>query len=248
MIPKIIHYVWFGGNPLPDDAVRCIDSWRRFCPDYEIKEWNESNFDVASMPYTEEAYKARKFAFVADYVRLYALYYEGGIYMDTDVEVLKSLDPLLPNLAFSGFEDTNSVSTGIMASEKGGKWAKDNMEYYHGKHFLKPDGSLDMTTNVAIITRYMKQYGIKLNNTYQEFPDLITMYPKDYFCPKSHNSGRIFLSENSYTIHHFANSWEHKGLKYKLNKFTHRALCKIFGEDGHDRIVKLIRKRGCKNS
>lgn len=242
MIPKIIHYVWFGGNPLPEDAVKCIESWKKFCPEYEIKEWNESNFDVNSLAYTKEAYQARKFAFVADYVRLYALYNEGGIYMDTDVEVLKSLDPLLDNPAFSGFEDKNSVSTGILASEKGGKWAKDNMEYYHDKHFLRPDGGLDMTTNVAIVTEYMKQFGIQLNNTYQEFTNLMILYPKDFFCPKSHNSGRIFLTDNSYTIHHFANSWEHKGLKYKLNKFTHRTLCSLFGEDGHDKIVSLIRR------
>lgn len=242
MIPKIIHYCWFGGAPLPEDTLTYIETWRRCCPDYEIKEWNEDTFDINQIPYVKEAYKSKKYAFVADFVRLYALYHEGGIYMDTDVEVIKPLDDLLDNYAFSGFEDNNSISTGIMASEKGGKWAYDNMTYYLDKHFEKANGQLDMTTNVAIITKYMLQYGVKLDNTLQEFPQLITIYPKDWFCPKSHNSGRIFLTSNSYTIHHFANSWEDKGVKYRINKFTHRLICRIFGENGHDNVVNVIRK------
>lgn len=207
MIPKIIHYCWFGRGPLPDLAVKCINSWKKYLPEYEIKEWNEDNFDINLFSYVKEAYENRKYAFVTDVVRLYALYHDGGIYMDTDVEVLKSLDPFLNNCAFSGFEDDTMIPTGIMASEKGGKWAKDNLDYYVNRHFMKSDGSMDMETNVSIITKYMLPLGLKQNNTYQVFPDLITIYPKDFFCPKSKLDGKIYLTNNTVTIHHFAASW-----------------------------------------
>lgn len=207
MIPKTIHYVWIGGNPLPTEAKLCMDSWTKHCPDYRIKEWNEKNFDLDLYPYAREAYDKRKYAFVSDVIRLYALYTEGGIYMDTDVEVLKPLDRFLVHNAFSGFENDRLVPTGIMASEKGGKWAKENLDYYEGRHFIKPDGSMDTQTNVITITNIMLKYGLKENNTYQDFPGLITFYPKDYFCPKSYKDGKIHLTDNSYTIHHFNSSW-----------------------------------------
>lgn len=192
---------------MPELANKCINSWKIFLPEYEIIEWNEDNFDLDEFQYTREAYDNRKFAFVSDVVRLYALYHEGGIYMDTDVEVLKPLDRFLDNPAFSGFEDEKLVPTGIMASEKGNKWVKDNLDYYVGKHFVKEDGNLDLTTNVEIIMHYMQTLGLKQNNTYQEFPGLITIYPKDYFCPKSKSDDKIYLTSNTYTIHHFAASW-----------------------------------------
>lgn len=217
MIPKVIHYCWFGRNPLPELAVKCINSWKKYLPEYEIKEWNEDNFDLDSFPYVREAYDNRKFAFVTDVVRLYALYTEGGIYMDTDVEVLKSLDPFLSHHAFSGFENDTMIPTGIMASEVGGKWAKDNLDYYEGKHFVKPDGTLDFTTNVETITAYMLKRGLQQNNTFQNFPSLITFYPKDFFCPKSYEDGKIYLTENTVTIHHFAGSWQSEQIQYAKN-------------------------------
>lgn len=207
MIPKIIHYCWFGGNPMPKLAKACIKSWKKFCPDYEIKEWNESNFNLDLFPYAREAYDAKKFAFVTDIVRLYALYHEGGIYMDTDVELLKSLDTFLHHHAFSGFESEDKVPTGIMASEQGGRWAKENLEYYIGKHFLKDDGSPDLTTNVTIITEYMINHGLLLNNTYQEIEGLFAMYPKDYFCPKDFLTQEMEVTGNTVCIHHFNMSW-----------------------------------------
>lgn len=224
MIPKKIHYCWFGRGEMPELANKCIESWKKNLPEYEIKEWNEDNFDLNEFPYAREAYDNRKFAFVTDVVRLYALYHEGGIYMDTDVEVLKPLERFLDNPAFSGFEDEKLVPTGIMASEKGNKWAKDNLDYYIGKHFVKEDGSLDMTTNVEIIMHYMLAIGLKQNNTYQEFPGLITIYPKDYFCPKSKSDDKIYLTDNTYTIHHFAASWTSP-----THKFLRKAVINIGG-------------------
>lgn len=207
MIPKIIHYCWFGGNPLPELAVKCIESWKKNCPDYEIKQWDETNFDLHYNEYVWEAFQAKKWAFITDVVRLYALETYGGVYMDTDVEVLKSLDPFLEHIAFSGFENDKNIPTGIMASVKGGKWVSDNLHYYDDKHFIKEDSTLDLTTNVTTITNYMLPLGLKQNNTFQDFPGLITFYPKDYFCPKSYEDGKIYLTPNTVTIHHFAGSW-----------------------------------------
>lgn len=207
MIPKKIHYCWFGRGEMPELALKCIESWKKYLPEYEIKEWNEDNFDLDLYPYVREAYDNRKFAFVTDVVRLYALYHEGGIYMDTDVEVLKPLDTFLDCPAFSGFEDDVHVPTGIMASEKGGKWAEENLAYYDGRHFVNEEGVCDLTTNVVTITNYMLSHGLKRNNAFQQFPGLITFYPKDYFCPKSYEDGKIYLTDNTYTIHHFAGSW-----------------------------------------
>nr|WP_285815460.1 glycosyltransferase [Phocaeicola sartorii] len=205
MIPKIIHYCWFGGKELPKFALKCIESWRKYLPDYEIKEWNESNFNIDMYRYTREAYESGKFAFVSDVARLYALYTEGGIYMDTDVEVLKSFDGFLGNIAFSGFEMENLITTGILASEKGGTWVKENLDSYSGRCFVKNDGSLDLTTNVAAITELMMKKGLRRDNTYQNFEGLVAIYPKDYFSPLEHSL--LTITENTVCIHHYEGSW-----------------------------------------
>ncbi|MCQ2146596.1 MAG: glycosyl transferase [Bacteroidales bacterium] len=219
MIPKIIHYCWFGHGEMSPLAKKCIQSWREKLPDYEIKEWNESNFDLNLYPYTKEAYEKKKYAFVADVVRLYALYSDGGIYMDTDVEVLKSYDPFLHHTAFSGYE-TDKVTTGIMASEKGGEWVKHNLDYYTDRHFILEDGTMDQTVNVVTIYKYMLELGFRGDNTFQDFPGIITIYPRDYFCPKSYYDGIIRLTDNTVVIHHFEGSWHSKKdkLKYKFLK------------------------------
>lgn len=225
MIPKKIHYCWFGGNPLPDLAIKCIESWKKYCPEYEIIEWNESNFDINCCKYVKEAYEAKKWAFVSDVVRLYALVNYGGIYMDTDVEVLKSLDDILSYEAVSGFENEKSIPTGLMACEKNHPLFSELLHEYDNIHFLKKDGSLDLTTNVTRITNTCLKYGLKLNNSFQKINGLV-LFPNDYFCPKDYLTGKINLTENTYTIHHFDGSWLSDEKKYssKLRK----SLCKIF--------------------
>lgn len=224
MIPKKIHYCWFGKGPKNDLALKCIESWKKYLPDYEFKEWNEDNFDVNMYIYAKEALEHRKFAFVTDVVRLYALFYEGGIYMDTDVEVLKTYNSFLHHHMFSGFESNGFVPTGMMAAEKGSVWAKELLEAYTTRHFILKDGSFDLRTNTEIITEYMLNKGLLLNNTYQEIPDLCTMYPSEYFCPKDHTTGIIKCTENTVCIHHFAGSWlENKG----FGKFRHSIKLKI---------------------
>ena len=140
MIPKVIHYCWFGGNPLPELAKKCIESWKKFCPDYQIIEWNESNFDLNINTYVKEAYTAEKWAFVSDVARLYALVNYGGIYMDTDVEVLKPLDDILNFKAVSGFETKERIPTGMMACEKGHPLFEEFLREYNEAHFIKNDG------------------------------------------------------------------------------------------------------------
>lgn len=207
MIPKIIHYCWFGRGEKPALAKKCIASWKRTCPDYEIREWNEDNFDVNVNRYVKESYEAKKYAFVTDYVRLYAIYTCGGVYMDTDVETLTNFDSFLHHNAFSGFETDGNVPTGMMAAEKGSLWAKNLLDAYDVRAFILPDGTFDMTTNTTVITNYMVNKGLLLNNQYQDFPNLCTMYPSDYFCPKDHRTGLIHLTKNTVCIHHFSGSW-----------------------------------------
>ena len=207
MIPKIIHYIWFGGNSLPEDAIRCINSWKKYCPDYEIKEWNESNFDVNSCDYIKEAYAAKKWAFVSDYARLSVLVEYGGIYMDTDVEVVKPLDEFLNLKAFSGFENETDVPTGIMACEKGHPFFKGLLKEYDSIHFVDDRGVLDLTTNVTRITNACVKEGLIRNNTKQTIAGF-TLFMKDVFCPLNSQTGILEKTNNTYTIHWFSGSWK----------------------------------------
>lgn len=230
MIPKVVHYCWFGKGKKPESALNYIASWRKYLPDYKIVEWNEDNFDINSNQYVKEAYESRRFAFVTDYVRLYALYHEGGVYMDTDVEVLASFDPFLHHHAFSGFETDGNVPTGMMAAEKGSKWAKELLDGYTDRRFILPDGTQDTTTNTTVITRYMVEKGLVLNNKYQDFPGLCTMYPSEYFCPKDHRTGKIRCTPRTVCIHHFAGSWLRQSPISRLRHKTKMMAVRIIGE------------------
>ena len=210
MIPRIIHYCWFGRGPMPDLAKKCIESWHRFMPDYEYRLWNEDCFDIKSVPYVKEAYESGKYAFVTDYVRLYALYTEGGIYMDTDVEVLKPYDDLLTLPGFTGYEGSKNLPpvTGTIASESGNAWVKEQLDSYQEAHFLMPDGTLDTTTNTTRITRIMKEGGFVPNGEKQVYKDM-HIFPVEYFCPRQ-TSGEILITDNTYCDHHFMGTWDDK--------------------------------------
>ena len=206
MIPKKIHYCWFGGNPLPELAQKCIASWKKYCPDYEIVEWSETNFDINYCDYVREAYDAKKWAFVSDVARLYALVNYGGIYMDTDVEALRSLDDLLKYEAVSGFEAQDRIPTGLMACLKGQPLFAELLHDYYDAHFIKEDGTYDTTTNVTRITNTCLKYGLKLDNTLQTVNGF-TLLPCDYLCPKDAETRALTITENTYVIHHFDGSW-----------------------------------------
>lgn len=208
MIPKIIHYCWFGGKEKPDEVQKYIASWKRYCPDYEIKEWNESNFDINENDYCREAYEAKKWAFVTDYVRLKVLYEEGGFYMDTDVEVVKSLDPLRVYDAVSGYESQTHIATGTMGACRDNEWIGMLLHDYNHRHFLREDGTCDMTTNVVVITDLtVKKYGLQLHGQKLMFGHNMVLLPFDYLCAKDFVTEQIMQTANTYTIHHFKGSW-----------------------------------------
>ena len=241
MIPKIIHYCWFGRNPLPKLAQDCLASWKKYLPEYEIVEWNEDNFPLEEFQFAKEALENRKFAFVSDVCRLYALKEFGGVYMDTDVEVLKSLDSFLQHPAFSGFENDDFVPTGIMASEKSGTWVTELLRYYDNRSFIKENGEFDTVSNTFIITQIMKDKGFKMNNSFQEIPGYVAFYPNEYFCPKSYKTGKIELTKNSFCIHHFAKSWI--PLKKRWRNIVKMKMMNIFGYKRIEYIIGLVKNK-----
>lgn len=261
MIPKIIHYCWFGGNPKPKLAEQCIRSWKKFCKGYEIIEWSENNFDISKAPlYVQQAYESKKWAFVTDYVRLYAMVNYGGIYMDTDVEVVKPLEKYLEHQAFSGFENEVNIPTGIMACEKGFPLFDKLLHYYDDAKFINEDGSLNMTTNVEIITNMCKERGFVQNGQYQNI-DGFALYPREVFCPASPGAIDVKKTPNTATIHWYAGSWlddekkaekkqwiemqkekKRRETKKKIRKLPKTIAVKILGQERYNKIKDKILK------
>lgn len=224
MIPKIIHYCWFGRGPMPELALKCIESWHKYMPDYEYKLWNEDNFDVNSTPYTKEAYEARKFAFVSDVVRLKALKDYGGIYFDVDFEVYKPFDSLLDYKAFAGFEGSkhNPVMMGVIASEPEGKWVSEQLSLYENRHFIV-DRVPDLTTNVTFISSRMAQKGFTPNGKEQDYLDL-HIFPVEYFCPRL-TTGEYIRTKNTYCESISSrSSWAKLSLKSKILSILPRSV------------------------
>lgn len=254
MIPKTIHYCWFGGNELPPLAKKCIKSWKKYCKGYKIIRWDESNFDISSAPlYVRQAYEAKKWAYVTDYVRLEIVYENGGIYFDTDVEVIRSFDPLLKYQAFLGFEDNEYVNTGIgFGSERKFEILKKLMEQYDDIPFINEDGSFDNTPCPVRNTEVFIDCGLNQNGNTQQIKDEVMVFSKDYFCPKSFVDGIIRITENTYSIHHFDASWlskealeeTHNRWKRKQKRAKQKArrakaksaFVKVFGENTYKKI------------
>lgn len=219
-IPKIIHYCWFGGKQKPRSVKDCLKSWTKFCPDYKIIEWNENNFDVFAHPYTTQAYNNKKWAFVTDYARLFIVYYNGGIYMDTDVELVKPLDPLLINEAYAGFEDGKNVATGLgFGAIPKQKMIGKLLKSYDFIPFEKENGKLNIIACPLLNTPVLIENGLIQNNEKQNIQGLI-IFPKDYFSPKDYNTRKCLITENTYSIHHFDASWKtnKEKIKMKLRK------------------------------
>lgn len=220
-IPKVIHYCWFGGSSLGEKERSCIESWRRTLPDYEIRRWDEKNFDINSCDYCREAYERKMWAFVSDYARFKILCENGGVYLDTDVEVIKSIDNLVESGPFMGFQDDFSICGSPDVGEGGngtvapglGMAAYAHMplfeeivDYYESTHFILKNGDCDITNVVDITTGIMLHHGLSAIDGPQNVAG-ITIYPSDYFNPKDSWTGEIRLSRNSYMIHHFNMSW-----------------------------------------
>lgn len=217
-IPKVLHYCWFGGAPKPKNIQNCIRSWKKYCPDYEIIEWNEQNFDVSQSLYTRQAYDARRWAFVADYARLKILYEQGGIYMDTDVELLRPLDDLLAYPAFFGFQHNNEVATGLgFGAEARSPVVKALLDDYDSLPFLLPDGSCDLTPcpkrNLPVFARF----GIRADGTRQSAPEM-EVFPVEYFCPVAYAGSTCDITPNTYSIHHYHASWKEKSRAIRFDE------------------------------
>ena len=228
MIPKIIHYCWFGGKPLPKSAEKCIASWKKYLPDYEIKRWDESNFDVNAIPYTREAYAACKFAFVSDYARFWILYHYGGVYFDTDVEVIRPIDDIINRGGFLGVESNRNgiytVNPGLgFAATQGTAVIGEMVNLYSTFHFINTDGASDLKNIVEITTDYLSSKGLQNTDEIQDCCGF-TIYPKDYFCPIDYDTRELKITENTRTIHHYAESWVPRSTRFK------NALSRLFGK------------------
>ncbi len=207
MIPKVIHYCWFGQGPLPELAMRCIASWKKYCPDYEIKRWDETNVDVSSVDYMREAYEEKVWAFVSDVARLQIVYEQGGIYLDTDVELVRPLDDLLQHRAFAGIQTDKTIALGLgFGAEAGHPLVRELLNAYQDRHFRRADGTLDRTAVPAVQHPVFVKNGFNGRDTKQTILG-VTIYPTEYFCPMSNKTGIVALTENTYSIHHFAASW-----------------------------------------
>ena len=235
MIPRRIHYCWYGGKKKPQLVTRCMESWKRFCPDYEIICWDEENTDFRYNEYLWEAYQKKKWAFVTDVVRLMAVYQSGGIYLDTDVELLKPLDPLLMDQAFLAKETQERVATGLGFGAEARHWVTDLLlQDYNKAHFLLENGQLDQTACPKRITRVLKEIGLKDGCDIQNIGGCL-IYQPEYFCPKQYDSKVVNLTEHTYSIHHYHGSWIPFELKVK------RLVAKRLGKPGI-RMIKVYNK------
>jgi mannosyltransferase OCH1-like enzyme len=248
-INKTIHYCWFGGNPLPPLAKKCIASWKKFLPEYEIKEWNESNFDVNIIPYTAQAYARKKYAFVSDYARFWILYKYGGVYFDTDVEVIKPMEDIIKNGPFMGCERDGtgeprqnvSVAPGLgIAVNPGLGIYSEVLESYKNDDFIKNDGKLNTTTIVDRTTDILKQHGLKNIAGIQNVAELM-IYPTEFFCPKSFETGKLNITKNTRTIHWYDASWQPPYKKLYI------AFMRIIPKRLRSRIQQMNNKRKAKS-
>lgn len=261
MIPRIIHYCWFGQNPKPKLAQKCLESWKRICPEYRVIEWNEDNFDISSAPtYVQQAYSVKKWAFVADYVRLKVVYEHGGIYLDTDVEVLKSFDKLLEYSAFFGFEGTDYINTGLgFGAVRNSPVVGELMTDYEHIPFFLSDGSYDLTPCPVRNTTVLIRNGLLCNGTKQLLDGGTLVLPAEYFCPIDNATRILKKTKNTISIHHFDASWQssaqrkaHDDLarrrRNQLRKdhiiyFPKRVLRQILGDHIYETVKQCFRKR-----
>lgn len=243
MIPKVIHYCWFGKKPLDDKSKKCIKSWKKYCPDFEIKEWNESNYDITKNKYMYQAYKSNKWGFVPDYARLDIIYNYGGIYLDTDVEIIRPLNELLLQKGFCGIENgTQYIALGLgFGAEKNDVTIKLLLDSYEQLSFLK-NGKPDLTPAPVINAAVLKDLYLKSENEITKCGTL-TVYPSEYFCPINMQTGKLEKTNNTYSIHHYAASWESRRNKFrgKVYRFVNRH----FGQKIANYVRKLFgKKRG----
>ena len=237
---KTINYCWFGRGEKPEIIKKCMESWSKICPGYEIIEWNEDNFDINICPYVKQAYEAKKYAFVSDYARFYVLNKFGGVYLDTDVELIKDITPLLKE-NFTGFENDTSVATGlIMYCSADNELCKAMLDEYNNDVFIKEDGSLNLRTVCERVTDWFIKKGLKTDGTTQSVAGY-TIYSAEYFNPTDMQTGKVAVTGNTYSIHKYAASWCSK--KERLRGKIYKFIAKIFGVNFAEKIRKLVGRK-----
>lgn len=234
LIPKIIHYCWFGKKDKPEIVKKCIQSWKKYLPNYEIIEWNEGNFDINDHLFTKQAYELGNYAFVSDYVRVYALYEYGGIYLDTDTEILASLDEFLSQDSIWGFEEKNFIATSFIGAKKKNPLIKEFLDYYQNLSLVNEDGSIKQFTNVLVVTELLQKRDVRLDGTFQQIEGIATIYPQEYFSPYDYINCYLKKTDKTVAIHHFYKSW--LPLTTRMKGSIKKGLALIIG--GH-RIAKL---------
>lgn len=228
MIPKIIHYCWLSNDPYPEKIAYCLESWKKILPDYEIRLWDTHRFDINSVPWVKEAFDAKKYAFAADYIRCYALYHEGGIYLDSDVEVLRPYDDLLNRSYFIGHErNTTAIEAATLGFEPHHELFKYMLQYYENRHFVTHNG-LDTLPLPQVMQKVIEQYNIQLD-----------VLPSDYFSPKVNE--QLNITCNTYSVHHYTATWR-SPIYNKIRMWTLR----LMGVKGKERIANVLRKLGKK--
>jgi len=236
MIPKIIHYCWFGKEPKDDLTLKCIESWKRMCPEYEILEWNDDNSDIESNCFASEAYHNGKWAFVSDYIRLVKLYEYGGIYLDADVELIKSLDDFIEDNTFFGYAEETCIGTSTIGAVKGSEFINTLLKYYSDRHFIKEDGTFDEIPNNVVVTKLAKEFwGFNMGDV--SIGDSVKIYPTEFFSPfrkkiigseaylYSHNN--FILTKNVYAIHYNSLSWINVGMRVKVSRLLKQVVRSI---------------------
>lgn len=249
-IPKKIHYCWFGGSPLPKSAVRCINSWKKYCPDYEIIRWDETNFDTGCNAYCAEMLRLKKWAFLTDYVRLKVVYEQGGIYLDTDVQIIRPLDPLVERGPYMGFENTGRVATGLgFAAEKGNAIIRENMAYYE-----QLTQFTELKSCPFITTEVLQRHGLTEDTDDIQTVEGMTIYPEEYLCPKNERTGLTKVTKNTYSIHQFDASWFEESWKAgqkkrwreaRISYILHtpnRVLMALLGTERYETLKRRLRK------
>lgn len=245
-IPKVIHYCWLSDDPFPAKIKQCVDSWQRHLPDYEFRHWHTSNFDMDAHPWVKQAFEQKKYAFAADYIRLYALYHYGGIYLDSDVEVVKPFDDLLNLPYFACTEGNDIIEAGAWGSQKHLGWVGECLDYYKGRPFIKADGSLDLwplpQVMMQVIRKNMRPKVVDIANfrnniSHYEDEAVFYMLPKDYFCAKDMGTGQILKTNQTYCIHHFEMSWIPKSQTFLPN--LKRRLMRLIGPNTVNRLIDL---------
>lgn len=243
MIPKKIHYCWFGHGKKSKLAQKCIRSWKKYCPDYEIIEWNEETYDISSAPlFVRQALEAKKWAFATDYIRYQVVYEHGGIYFDTDVEVLKSIDKFRSDKGFFGFQYNDVVASGLgFGAEKGLPILKDLMRNYEENLFILPDGEMDTRSCQRRDASVFESFGLVTDGSEQMLEGGIHLYPREYLGPRSNCDGKLRITENTYSIHWYEGSWRPK--RERLCIKTKRVLTRILGKERASRLKRALMKK-----